>query len=95
MDATRISELLFGRACRLPIALWILGSQKDRFYQSEPPESLAARTAIRQELERLAEVGLVYKETPDHENRVYYVRTTSPLWEVIRVAAEVIEQLDR
>jgi hypothetical protein len=90
MDTTRVSKLLFGRPCRLPIALWILGFEKDRFFQSEPPEYLGARTAITQELDRFTELGLLAKETPDHENRVYYVRTMSPLWDVIRTAAEVV-----
>jgi hypothetical protein len=95
MDTTRISELLFGRLCRLPIALWILGFEKDRFFQSEPPELLGGRTAIRQELGRLTEAGLLAKESPDHENRVYYVRRNSPLWDVIRTAADVVQRLDR
>jgi hypothetical protein len=91
MDATRVSNDLFGRACRLPLALWILGSNKERFFQSEPPQELGGRTAIRQELERFVGAGLLDIERPDNENRVYYVRTDSPLWDIMRAAGDVID----
>lgn len=87
MDATRVSDDLFGRGCRLPIALWILNHPKDRFFQSEPPETLGGRTAIRQELERFARAGLLDIERPDGDARVYYVRRQTPLWNVF-IAAE-------
>lgn len=88
MEVTRVSEDLFGRGCRLPLALWILNHPKERIFQSEPPDHLGGRTAIRQELARFARIGLLDEERPDGESRVYYVRTGSPLWEVIRVAGE-------
>jgi hypothetical protein len=91
MDATRVSNDLFGRQCRLPLALWILRSNKERFFQSEPPETLGGRTAIRQELERFVSAGLLDIERPDNENRVYYVRTDSPLWEIVRAAGDVVD----
>ena len=90
MDATRISAALFGRRCRLPLALWILEHGK-AFYQSEPPRDLGAQTAIRQELARFVRAGLLDEERPDGENRVYYVRTTSPLWEIIAAARRVVQ----
>jgi hypothetical protein len=92
MDATRVSNEMFGRACRLPLMLWVHANPKDRFYQSEPPESLGGRTAIRQELERLVRAGLLVEERPDADPRVYYVRTDSPLWEIVKAAASVVEQ---
>jgi hypothetical protein len=92
MDATRVSKDLFGRPCRLPLALWILRSNKERFYQSEPPRSIDAQSAITQELDRFVSVGLLDIERPDGENRVYYVRTDSPLWEIVRTAGEVIDR---
>lgn len=70
--------------------LWILQNPKDRFYQSEPPDSLGARTAIRQELERFARAGLVREERPDGDARVYYVRTDSELWQIVRTAADIV-----
>jgi len=90
MDATRVSEDMFGRPCRLPIMLWLLNHPKDRIYQSEPPDSLGARTAVRQELVRLTRVGLLREERPDGDPRVFYVRTDSPLWEIVKAAADVI-----
>ncbi len=86
MELPQVSADLFGRACRLPIALWILDRDKPRFFQSEPPTELAAQTALRQELARLVRAGLLVEERPDGENRVYYVRTDSSLWEIIRTA---------
>jgi hypothetical protein len=91
VDATHVSKYLFGRPCRLPLLLWILNHPKDRIYQSEPPESLGGRTAIRQELDRLALAGLLDEVRPDGDPRVFYVRTTSPLWDIVRAAAEALE----
>ena len=91
MDATQqLSAELFGRGCRLPLALWILHSQKERFYQSEPPREIAVPTALRQELARFVRAGLLDVERRDAENRVYYVRTTSPYWRIVETAAEVL-----
>lgn len=91
MDATRVSNDLFGRPCRLPLLLWLLAHPKGRIFQSEPPVSLGARTAIRQELERFSRAGLLDQERPDGESRVYYVRTDSPLWDIVRAAAHVMD----
>lgn len=90
MDATRVSKELFGRPCRLPLLLWILAHPKDRIYQSEPPASLGARTAIREELDRFVRAGLLDEERPDGDARVYYIRTNSPLWGIVSAAGQVI-----
>jgi DNA-binding transcriptional ArsR family regulator len=95
VDATRVSDDMFGRPCRLPIMLWLLEYPKDTIYQSEPPESLGGRTAIRQELERLTRAGLLREERPDGDQRVYYARTDSPLWEIVRAAAAAIDALPK
>lgn len=92
MDVEQVSELVFGRRCRLPLALWILRSEKDRFFQSQPPRELGAATAIRQELARFVRAGLLDQERPDAENRVYYVRTDSSLWEIVRAAGDVLDR---
>lgn len=94
MDAWRVSSDLFGRRCRLPIAMWILARDKPRFYQSQPPRALGSPTAIRQELTRLTRVGMLNEERPDGENRVYYVRTDSPWWAVIEMATEILSDGD-
>lgn len=90
MDAGRISVELFGRGCRLPIAMWILSRDTPRFCQSEPPRELGAPTAVRQELARLTRAGLVVEERPDGENRVYYVRTDSAWWALIELASQIV-----
>jgi hypothetical protein len=90
MDVERLSADLFGRRCRLPVALWILGRDKPRFYQSEPPSQLGSPTAIRQELTRFTRAGLLDVERPDGENRVYYVRTDSVWWGVIELARDLL-----
>lgn len=89
MDAARVSADLFGRRCRLPLALWILEHDK-RFYQSEPPREIAGQTAVRQELARFHRAGMIEMDRPDGENRVYYEKTDSPLWEIIRKARDVL-----
>ncbi len=94
MDAGRVSTDLFGRRCRLPIAMWVLARDKPRFYQSEPPRELGSPTAIRQELTRLTRAGLLDEERPDGENRVYYVRTDSAWWAVIKLATEILSDED-
>ena len=91
MDAARVSADLFGRACRLPLAVWILTRDKPRFFQSEPPREVGAPSAVRQELARFVRAGMLEEERPDAENRVYYVRTESPLWAIIRAAADATE----
>lgn len=91
MDAARLSADLFGRSCRLPLAIWILERDKPRFYQSEPPRDVGVPSAVRQELARFVRTGLIDEERPDAENRVYYMRTDSPLWAIIRAAVNAIE----
>lgn len=72
--------------------LWVLRHPKDRVYQSEPPESLGARTALRQELDRMVRMGLLREERPDGDPRVYYAKTDSPLWEIVEAARDVLKR---
>lgn len=90
MDSTRLGRLLFGNPTRLRLALWALENSKGRFYQSEPPRSVGAQTAIRQGLDRLAELGMLDLERSDGENRIYYVVTDSPLWRIIEAVEPVV-----
>ncbi|MBN3458401.1 hypothetical protein JNN96_30635 [Mycobacterium sp. DSM 3803] len=92
MDPTHVSELLFGRACRLGVAAWVLNNPKGRFFQSEPSGiARASSTNIRDELGRLVELGMLEVERPEDSRRIYYVRTNSPLWDVISAALNAIE----
>ena len=90
MDATRASELLFGRKCRLAVAAWVLQHPKDRFFQSEPRGiEHASPSNVLEELNRLVRLGMLEVERPDDSRRVYYVRTNSRLWDIIETALEV------
>lgn len=94
MNLEQVSTDLFGRGCRLPVALWVLGRGGERFYQSEPPAELGPHTAVRQELSRLERAGLITAERTPGEHRVYYRRTSSPLWRVFVEAADVLSLAD-
>lgn len=93
MDSTRISELLFGRKCRLAVAAWVLQHPKGRFFQSEASGQIehASQSNITQEFERLVELGMLDMERPEDSRRVYYVRTNSPLWDVVTAALEAVD----
>jgi hypothetical protein len=43
------------------------------------------------ELNRLVRLGMLHEDRPDDTRRVYYERTTSPLWKIFESAAEAIE----
>ena len=91
MDATRASELLFGRKCRLAVAAWVLQHPKGRFFQSEPRGiGHASPSNVLEELNRLVRLGMLEVERPDDSRRVYYVRTNSRLWDIIATAIEAI-----
>lgn len=49
-----------------------------------------SRSNIVEELQRLADLGMLERERREDDRRVYYVRCTSPLWEVVELAAETI-----
>ncbi|MCV7034911.1 MULTISPECIES: hypothetical protein [Mycobacterium] len=92
MDATRASELLFGRKCRLAVAAWVLQHPKGRFFQSEPRGiEHASPSNVLEELNRLVRLGMLEVERPDDSRRVYYVRTNSKLWDIIATAIEAID----
>lgn len=93
MDPTRVSELLFGRRCRLGIAIWVLRHPKGRFFQSEPPaaELGASPSNVRDELKRLVDLGMLDVERSEDFARIYYVRTDSGLWQIIGAASAAME----
>ena len=93
MDPTHVSEVLFGRRCRLGIAIWALRHPSGRFFQSEPPATAlgASPSNVREELKRLVDVGMLEVERPQGSARVYYVRTESRLWDIIAAAIEALD----
>jgi hypothetical protein len=90
LDVNHVGKLLFGRPCRLALALWIVRHDKPRFYQSEPPRDVILQSDLAKELGRLVSLGMLLEERPDDVRRVYYERTDSPLWEIIKAAADVL-----
>ena len=86
-----MGKLLFGRPCRLALALWIVRHDKPRFYQSEPPRDVILQGDLANELGRLVSLGMLVEERRDDARRVYYERTGSPLWKIIEAAADVLE----
>jgi hypothetical protein len=91
LDAREVGKQLFGRPCRLALALWIVRRDKPSFYQSEPPREVIPQGELGKELGRLVRLGMLDEERPDDARRVYYYRTDSPLWKIIQAAADVIE----
>lgn len=91
MDVDEVGRLLFGRPCRLALALWIVRHDKPRFYQSEPPREVISQGQAAKELGRLVRLGMLEEDRPDDARRVYYERTGSPLWAIIQAAADVFE----
>lgn len=91
MDVNEVGKQLFGRPCRLALALWIVRHGKPRFYQSEPPREVILPGDAARELGRLVRLGMLEEQRPDGDRRVYYERTGSPLWKIIQAAADVIE----
>ena len=85
-----MGRLLFGRPCRLALALWIVRRDKPRFYQSEPPRDVILQSDLAKEL-GLVRLGMLDEERRDDARRVYYERTGSPLWTIIQAAAGVID----
>jgi hypothetical protein len=91
LDAKEVGKELFGRPCRLALALWIAGLPKSRFYQSEPPREVILQGDAAKELRRLVRLGMLDEVHPDEARRVYYDRTDSPLWKIIEAAAVVVD----
>jgi hypothetical protein len=90
LDANEVGDLLFGRPCRLALALWIVRRDKPSFFQSEPPRDVIVQSAVAKELSRLVRLGMLEEERRDDSRRVYYHRTSCPLWKIIEAAADVL-----
>jgi hypothetical protein len=59
LDVETVGKELFGRPCRLALALWIAGQHKPRFYQSEPPREVILQGDLAKELGRLVRLGML------------------------------------
>ena len=90
MEVGEIGRLLFGRPCRLRVALWIHRRGRQRFYQSEPPPEVIPQSAAGTELRRFVHLGMLTEHRETGSRRVYYETTSSPLWNIIVAAGRVI-----
>ncbi len=90
MDIEEVGKRLFGRRCRLTLALWVVRREKPRFFQSEPPKEVILPSDAARELGHLVQLHMLEEERPDGDRRVWYVRTDSKLWKIIETAAEVL-----
>ena len=90
-DVKKVGKLLFGRSLRLQLALWIVHRDELTFYQSEPAAAVGVSTSnVIEELDRLARLGMIQAVAKlAGERRQYYLRTDSPLWQVIESAGRV------
>ncbi len=91
MDVHEVGKLLFGRPCRLELALWIARRDKPEFFQSEPPREVILPGNASDELSKLVRLGMLQEHRPDGDRRVWYIRTDSRLWKIIDAAAEALE----
>jgi len=85
---------LFGRQVRLELLLWIQVREDPSFFQGEPATELPApQSAVREELEKLVELGMLFRqERHPGSRRLYYSRTDSPLWAIVEAARTALEQ---
>lgn len=90
MEVDEVGRLLFGRPCRLRVALWIHARGGRRFYQSEPPPEVIPQSAAGTELRRFVHLGMLTEHRESGSRRVYYEITTSALWTIVVAAARVI-----
>jgi len=90
MEVDEVGRLLFGRPCRLRVALWIHARGGRRFYQSEPPPEVIPQSAAGTELRRFVHLGMLTEHRESGSRRVYYEITTNALWTIVVAAARVI-----
>jgi len=90
IEVGEVGRLLFGRPCRLRVALWIHSRGTRRFYQSEPPDEVIPQSAAGTELRRFVHLGMLTEHREAGSRRVYYETTSSPLWNIIVAAARVM-----
>lgn len=96
----RVGGILFGRRLRLRVAFWVLDwLEQDRgpFYQTQAALGVEySASSVAQELDRLIDLGMVtpLETTSGASRRSYFLPLPHPLWDVIRVAREAIDQIE-
>ena len=87
MDLALLSDVLFGRSMRLPIAIFVLEKESGLVYPLEIAEELGHKpTYVAQELGRLASIGMVTELPKGDSRRRYFQRLDHPYWRIIKIA---------
>jgi len=98
MDITEVSQHLFGRGMRLPIAAWIRSQPGGAaFYQRELAHGAGVdEQYVRRELDSLCALGMVVRERrAQGEVRQYYnADRDHPLWSIIDIAVVAVERTE-
>lgn len=88
-----LSAALFGRAVRLPVAVWVRG-QAEPFFQRQAADGVGdLQTYVRKELATLVTLGMVQELPRDTDRaRVFYQQVPDhPWWAVIDTANRVAQ----
>jgi hypothetical protein len=95
VDREQVGNRLFGRTARLVLADWVCHLHQEVFFQAEAVAGTGLpQSNVREELQRLVDLGMI-AELPKEagDRRKHYLRTTSPLWNVIRSARTAVEEI--
>jgi DNA-binding MarR family transcriptional regulator len=84
VDVETLGHTLFGRRLRLRVLLWVLNVDGGTFFLTEAAQGIGySASGVRDELERLVDLGMLRRDAGMADRRVYYTRTGSPLWRII------------
>ncbi|MCX0270051.1 hypothetical protein NLM24_04865 [Nocardia zapadnayensis] len=85
-----LSAALFGRALRLPLAIWVR-SRSEPFFQRQASDGIGiAQTYVRKELASFVKLGML-RELPraEGDKRLFYEQVADhPWWLIIDAAAQ-------
>jgi hypothetical protein len=84
VDVELVGRNLFGRRLRLRVLLWVLSADETFFLKEAADEIGYSASGVRDEFERLVDLGMLLRNPPlAGDRRTYYSRTDSPLWDII------------
>ena len=91
MGTEEVSRLLFGRAMRLPILMWIRDRNDPAFFQGEVHAATNyPQSAVADELTRFDELGLIAKQERANGRQYYQRLDESPLWDIVDAARSAV-----
>lgn len=87
-----VSAELFGRAMRLPIAVCVMEQEQPFYIKQIADDTGYSSSNVSAELRRMVNLAMLKEhDRPSGENRQFFTRLDSSLWEIIRIASAVIE----